>query len=187
MNDTGNLTAKRFQEICWQQLLVRALIETLPKDTPQRFTPARIRTTIHLFSLEQDGDTNQFFTGLTYVDEDPIEQPKDFSHLTGLTQIPLGDREGRLNTIDEFLNWWGGGTPLWLADKPLVACKKAGNDVQEIKPWDLKLLQHFARLETRLAYELKGKVHNRWVLSGIFHRLVALIRQQNRVWEQIVS
>lgn len=188
MEEIGNLTAKRFEEICWRQLLVRVLVETLPKDAPEKFKSARVETTIHLFSLRQDTDTNQFFTGLTYHDEDPIGLSKSYEDLRGLADIPTGTREERLDTIEEILDRWSETRMLlWLLDKPIVACRKSGKEIQEIKAWDIRLLQHYARLETRLAYEIKGNVHSPWVLSGIFHRIVGLIREQNRVWEPLLT
>ena len=93
MEDIGNLTAKRFADICWRQLLVRVLVETLPKDVPERFKPARVETTIHIFSLAQDTDANEFFTGLRYSDEDPIGLSKSYSNLRGLTEISVGSSE----------------------------------------------------------------------------------------------
>jgi len=187
MKDIGNLTAKRFEEICWRQLLVRALVETFPRSTSGRFVPARVETTICVFSLVHDRDGNQLFSGLAYVDEDPIDFPKRPSRLVGLGMIPEVVGKERQSAIEDVLKKWHLEMPLWVMDEPIVACTKKGREVSKLKPWDFILLQHFARFETKIAYEIEKRVHPQWILSEFFERMVALIDEQNRVWKPIVS
>jgi hypothetical protein len=177
------LTPAVFERIARTQLLVRATVDerlpNRPREGPNTFTR------IFLFSASRDTDRNEFFYLVGYGQSSLAS----YNGSVGLEVHPYSatgiEREPELTTV---IDGWSKQIPTWVLPKPVVTCHrdKLGL-VREIPASSLPLLQHYARLQTRIAYEIAQRHPGSWMLSLIYSRLESFIKAQNEQWRRTVG
>ena len=177
------LTVNRFEELPWSQLLIRCQVKDLPQETLR--PKAGLETTIVLYCATQDYDHNQFFIEIGYSSKDPRRSLREG---VGLDIRLLGQSpEIRHPVIGELLDSWRRFHPEWASTaKPVFAC--SGSDgFREIPATSLHLMQHFACLQQRVAYEVQDNRAPSWMFDIVYHRLGSFIQDRREDWARIVG
>lgn len=178
------LTPDKFYKISWNQLLIRALVQNAPiQYRPQ----TRTQTKIQIYSASHGS-----FLEVIYIGYESLLY--DYMAFQGLDAKVIGGSgecadEASMRSIISILGKWADEVPLWLCTKPVTACRKmADGTLHEISSSSLHLMQHYARLQTRLAYEItRESICPHGYLCGVLYRLGAFIEAQNKLWERTIG
>jgi len=174
------LTVDRFEEIPWSQLLIRCEVRDLPQETLR--PKAGLGTKIVLYCATQDYEHNQFFIEVRYSSKDPRRRSE-----VGLNVRFLGhSSEIRRPVIEELLDNWRRFDPGWVSTaKPVFACRAEGS--LEVPATDLGLMQHFACLQQRVAYEALDNSLAALMLYTVYSRLDSFNQDRREDWARIVG
>jgi hypothetical protein len=175
----ATFTAGNLEHMGWNQVVVRSCID-------YRGEKARL-TRITLLSACRDNDGNSFYYRVDYSKREPTVE---WSTNTGLTivQYPsaIADRQPELQKlVDE----WRKSHPCWITHKQARGYeRKADGTARRIAPGDYRLMQHYARLHTRLCYEAELQTEYRWfLLNTLQHRLEAFLLQMTDGWAEAIN
>lgn len=190
----SKLDLAKLERLIHKRLVIRALLDYDPD--PMEVAGAslsgrepkakKLKITIYLVAfaiIDTDGNGPQGY--VRYYREEPYEAVRYavgvqigeiFSH-----HLRESYRSQRL--LDE----WGRVAPAWLGPQEVVLLKRKSRVFSRIPPTNLKLMEHMARLHQEIT--LRTAIHdtNEALLNGIFYRLGAFIRDQDRSWKQILG
>lgn len=182
---TKLLTPEQLEDLAWRQLVVRVVVEDLPE---QGFQKPSVQTTIILITASRDENGNQFFYKVTYTDIKPEQGGRNFfGNMVGLDLKGYGnDAEERRGPLEETIQQWRQDLPPWASMNPVVVIKKEGKEIRGMPPSELVVMQHYARFQTRIAYEIQNPERG-WILNAFFYRLDAFIQVQDNSWVKLIQ
>ena len=144
-----------------------------------------METTIVLYCARVDTDQNEFFIEVRYSSKDPRRR---HGSEVGLNVRFLGHSpEIRRPVIEELLDSWRRFDPGWISTaKPVFACR-GSEQFREIPATDLRLMQHFACLQQRVAYEIRDNSLAALMLSTVYFRLDSFNQDWREDWDKIIG
>ena len=190
VNDQIRLSRDELKRMMMGKLFVRCGVRSM--DSTSRVIKPRMRTTIQLLTSSSDEDGNTFHTHIVYTDEQEADgDRRNWKPLVGLTVRGLPNGRGHELDVelDKILESWREEFPRWLGQRQVYACWTSDVYEVEITPTDRVLMQHYVRLETRLAYALESRdvSISPNTLCFIFYRVVSFLRDCNKDWARVVG
>lgn len=190
---TSKLDLKELETLIQERLVIRSLLDHDP--TPGEVAGAgitgkepkakKLKITIYLVSftlVDTDGNGPEGY--VRYYREEPYEGVRE---AVGLHIGEIFSHHLRESYRSQWLlDGWAKVAPAWLEPKEVVLLKRKSGIFSRIPATNLKLMEHMARLHQEIALRVAYDT-NEALLNGIFYRLGAFIRDQDRSWRQILG
>lgn len=190
MSTAGTVTIgpEQLEGFMFGNLVIRGIIEDLPRPQDATFFLPTVRTILHVLTGESDDHGKRIFMHARHVElhtESGSRNSADcFSSLVGLRTHVFqdGQAERKLELIEEIGRWKA--LPPWMAVESRVVCRKVGEVFISVPMDSLEIIEALARLEVRIAYEIRRpdpdlQEHNQYMLRGLFDKVADLIQRLN--------
>lgn len=176
-------TGDYFVSVVQTRVLIRCL-QTVKERSRGRHPEGAVDTQIVLYAASMDYDHNHYLCEVLYHAAEPFGD-----YLTGLQVRAFGHRHD-LWAADfniKLIPGWERTCPEWVVAEPVVAVRRRKGGVETIPPTSLSLMMHFARLQQRLAYEIRCKASDSQALCNAYYRLSSFIEQRENDWRRVIA